>query len=63
MDFSTYLETLLLVKEELLIVGDFNIHVDISIDVDAIKFLIYLILSGYSGTIKNLHMLMAIHSI
>ena len=53
MDFSTYLETLLLVKEELLIVGDFNIHVDISNDVDAIKFLDLLDSVGLQQHIKK----------
>lgn len=38
MDFFIYLEIFLFVKEELLIVGDFNIYVDIFNDVDVIKF-------------------------
>ena len=53
MDFSTYLEALLLVKEELLIVGDFNIHVDISNDVHAIKVLDLLDSVGLQQHIKK----------
>ena len=38
-DFSDYLESLCLCKEQLLITGDFNIHVDDMYDLDAKKFL------------------------
>lgn len=37
MEFSDYLESLLLSKEPLLISGDFNIHVDSTDDADALK--------------------------
>jgi hypothetical protein len=38
-EFSTYLESVNMSSEPLLIVGDFNIHVDISRDPNAIRFL------------------------
>ena len=38
-EFTEYLETLLLCKEQLLITGDFNIHVDDPHDSDGQKFL------------------------
>ncbi len=38
-EFSNFLETLVLCSEPILICGDFNIHVDVQNDVDAIKFL------------------------
>ena len=38
-EFSNYLETAALSKEPLLIMGDFNIHVDMAEDPDSIKFL------------------------
>lgn len=38
-EFSDYLETVVLSKEPLIIVGDFNIHVDVPSDVDTMKFL------------------------
>ena len=37
MEFSTYLETILLSKEHLVIAGDFNIHVDAPRDPDSLK--------------------------
>ena len=37
-DFSDYLETVILCKEQLVIVGDFNIHVDVLSNSDSIKF-------------------------
>ena len=37
-EFADYLETVVLSNEPLLICGDFNIHVDVSNDGDAIKF-------------------------
>ena len=36
-EFSTYLETILLSKEHLVIAGDFNIHVDVPHDPDSVK--------------------------
>ena len=36
-EFSTYLETILLSKEHLVIAGDFNIHVDAPQDPDSVK--------------------------
>ena len=38
-EFSTYLETILLSKEPLVIAGDFNIHVDVPHDPDSVKLL------------------------
>ena len=38
-EFSSYMEPIILTKEPLIIVGDFNIHVDIPTDTDAVKFL------------------------
>ena len=38
-EFSNFLESVILSKECLLILGDFNIHVDDCIDADAMKFL------------------------
>ena len=37
-EFSDYLESVLLTKEQILFAGDFNIHVDDPRDPDAIKF-------------------------
>ena len=37
-DFSDYLETVILCKEQLVIVGDFNIHVDVLSNSDSTKF-------------------------
>ena len=37
-DFSDYLETVFLCKEQLVIVGDFNIHVDVLSNGDSTKF-------------------------
>ena len=37
-DFSDYLETVILCKEQLVIVGNFNIHVDVLSNSDSIKF-------------------------
>ena len=36
-EFSDYLESIILSKEQLLITGDFNIHVDVATDSDSIK--------------------------
>ena len=36
-EFADYVETILLSKEELLILGDFNIHIDVAGDSDANK--------------------------
>lgn len=38
-EFSDYLETVVLCKEQLVVVSDFNIHVDVSDDSDSTKFL------------------------
>ena len=38
-EFSTYLESILLSKEQLLITGDFNIHIDAIDDPDSLKLL------------------------
>lgn len=38
-EFSRYMESIVLSKEHLLLVGDFNFHVDVASDVDARKFL------------------------
>ncbi|KAL9957977.1 hypothetical protein ACROYT_G034937 [Oculina patagonica] len=38
-EFSDYLETIVLCKEQLVVVGDFNIHVDVPDDSDSTKFL------------------------
>ena len=38
-EFSDYLETIVLCKEQLVVVGDFNIHVDVPNDSDSTKFL------------------------
>ena len=38
-EFSNYLQSILLSKEQLLITGDFNIHVDIVDDPDSLKLL------------------------
>lgn len=38
-EFSDYLETVVLCKEQLAVVSDFNIHVDVSDDSDSTKFL------------------------
>ncbi|XP_068735435.1 uncharacterized protein [Montipora capricornis] len=38
-EFSDYLETVVLCREQLLIAGDFNIHVDVPEDSDSIKLL------------------------
>ena len=38
-EFSTYLESILLSKEQLLITGDFNIHIDAVDDPDSLKLL------------------------
>ena len=38
-EFSRYMESVLLSKEQLVIVGDMNIHVDDANDLDACKFL------------------------
>ena len=37
-EFSDYLESIVLCQEQLLIVGDFNIHVDVDNDYDSINF-------------------------
>ncbi|XP_022791547.1 uncharacterized protein LOC111330848 [Stylophora pistillata] len=39
MEFSDLMESTILYKEPLIVVGDFNIHVDVPIDTDALKFL------------------------
>ncbi|CAH3018439.1 unnamed protein product [Porites evermanni] len=39
MEFSTYLESILLSKEHLVIAGDCNIHVDVPHDPDSLKLL------------------------
>ena len=36
--FSNYMESVILSKEHLLVLGDFNIHLDVSDDADAVKF-------------------------
>ena len=38
-EFSHYMESLVLSKDHLLLVGDFNLHVDVADDADATKFL------------------------
>ena len=38
-EFSDYLESIILSKEQLLITGDFNIHVDVATDSESIKLL------------------------
>ncbi|KXJ06763.1 hypothetical protein AC249_AIPGENE9319 [Exaiptasia diaphana] len=38
-EFAHYMESLILSREDLLIVGDFNLHVEMANDVDAKKFL------------------------
>ena len=38
-EFSDYLENVVLCKEQLVVVGDFNIHVDVPNDSDSSKFL------------------------
>lgn len=38
-EFSNYMEPIILTKEPLIIVGDFNIHVDTPTNTDAVKFL------------------------
>ena len=38
-EFSDYLEMVVLCKEQLVVVSDFNIHVDVSDDSDSTKFL------------------------
>ena len=38
-DFCDYLETIVLSKEQLLIVGDFNFHVDVMDDNDSVRLL------------------------
>ena len=34
------MESVILSKEHLLVLGDFNIHIDVSDDADAVKFLV-----------------------
>ena len=53
-EFAEYLETLLLCKEELLITGDFNIHIDDPQDSCARKFLEFLLLDGL-GLKQHVH--------
>lgn len=37
-EFSDYLETVLLSREPILLTGDYNVHVDVTSDYDAMKF-------------------------
>ena len=38
-EFADLMESVILSKERLLVLGDFNIHVDVPNDIDAVKFL------------------------
>ena len=50
-EFSNYLESILLSKEQLLITGDFNIHVDIVDDPDSLKLLDLLVFGNTSTSL------------
>ena len=38
-EFSSYMESIILSKDHLLILGDFNIHMDVSTNADTVKFM------------------------
>ena len=38
-EFSSYMESIILSKDHLLILGDFNIHMDVLIDAYTVKFM------------------------
>lgn len=38
-EFSSYMESIILSKDHLLILGDFNIHVDVPTDAYTVKFM------------------------
>jgi len=52
-EFSDYLESLVLAKEQILIAGDFNIHVDDTRNVDALTFLDVLESFGLQQHVKQ----------
>ena len=52
-EFSNYLETVVMSKEPLLILGDFNIHVDVAENLDSIKFLDMLESVGLQQHVKH----------
>ena len=52
-EFSDYLESFVLLKEQILIVGDFNIHVDDTRNVDAVTFLDVLESFGLQQHVKQ----------
>ena len=54
-EFADYVETILFSNEELLILGDFNIHIDVARDSDA-SFLISLNQSVFNSMLNNILM-------
>ena len=59
-EFANYMESILLSKEQLLIVGDMNIHVDDASDADARNFLEFWNHWGYSSMSEDQHIFMDI---
>ena len=59
-EFANYMESILLSKEQLLIVGDMNIQVDDASDADARNFLEFWNHWGYSSMSEDQHIFMDI---
>ena len=49
-EFSDLLDSIILSKQQLFVFGDFNIHVDVSNDPDALKIIIFIIILSLLGS-------------